>query len=124
MGIKIGGINISGIISTEIGPLLQTVKLVKLKAGTRSTASPSTGVNPSRRTYITKGLVTNYLDKEIDDKTIQREDRKMLMIGDRFPGGIVPNPGDEAEAEGIKFRIISVRRDPAAATYTCQVRGG
>lgn len=65
----------------------------------------------------------SYRTSQIDETIIQQGDRKVLILGNSIPSGVVPETGDMVEAEGRVFTVVAVERDPDAATYTCQVRG-
>lgn len=71
-----------------------------------------------------KGFVDHYRDGQIDGTLIQRGDRKIVLLGKSLPDDIDPEPGMLITIEGAQWRIIEggVMRDPAGATFTCQVR--
>ena len=45
----------------------------------------------------------------------------VLIIGNSLPAGVVPQIDDRIRMESRDFRVVHVRRDPAAALYTCEV---
>lgn len=123
MGNNLFGANISGQLFAALGPLLPAVKLLKTVQGTRDPSDPSAGTSPTTATYTGRGILDSYRTSQIDETIIQQGDRKVLILGDSLPSGILPDTGDKVEAEGRVFTVIAVERDPDAATYTCQVRG-
>lgn len=49
----------------------------------------------------------------------------IVLLGNSIADGAVPAPGDRITIEGTKYHIsddTEVDRDPASATYTCEVR--
>lgn len=116
------GVNIAGIIGQAMDSGLLPVTLTKVTPGVRSTTDPTAGTNEVRKTYQGCGFIDDYKDYQINETTIRRGDRKILVTGNSLRG-IVPITGDEIKIEGVSYTIIKVLRDPAAATYTCQVRG-
>lgn len=116
------GVNIAGIIGQSMDSGLLPVTLTKVAPGVRSTTDPTAGTNEVRKSYPGRGFIDDYKDYQINETTIRRGDRRILVTGNSLRG-IVPVTGDEIKIEGINYTIIKVLRDPAAATYTCQVRG-
>jgi len=53
---------------------------------------------------------------------ISQGDRKIIVLADSVEDGVVPSTGHTITAEGRDWQIVSVARDPAAATYECQGR--
>jgi hypothetical protein len=120
---KLFGVDIAGVLNKALGPGLLVVKLVKVTPGTRDPADLAAGTEPTSKTYTAKGLVADFALSQFDGVTIQRGDRKVLYLGASLPSGVVPSIGDHAIAEGVESEIVAVQRDPASATYVCQVRG-
>lgn len=123
MGNNLFGEDIAGQLFTNLGPLLPAVKLLKTVQGTRDPTDPSAGTEPTAQTYSGRGILDSYRTSQIDETIIQQGDRKVLILGNSIPSGVVPETGDMVEAEGRVFTVVAVERDPDAATYTCQVRG-
>lgn len=122
MGQNLFGANISGQLAAAMGALLNPVTLIKVKPGTRNPANPSAGTNPTRRSFPCRGMVDSYRTSQMDGTIIKVGDRKVLVLGDTLPAGIVPEPNDEVRAESATYKVVAVERDPDAATYTIQVR--
>ena len=75
---------------------------------------------PVDTTYPCKGNVADYNEYQINGKNIQVGARKILIIANTL--SVVPLPDDRITAQGETYQIIQVVRDPATATYLCQVR--
>ena len=69
----------------------------------------------------TRGLVEDYSDFARASGDIPVTDRKILLLGQALKNN-PPIPGDSVDIEGRRYRVISVKRDPAGATYTIQGR--
>lgn len=118
------GIDIAGIVNAELGPGLLPATLQVVTPGSRDPLNVTSGTNPTVVEYSCRGVLEDYDDRQIDGELILRGDRKVLLLGKSIGGGAVePKPGDQVTIEGRTFSVIGVTRDPAAATYTLQVRG-
>lgn len=123
MGNNLFNANISGKIAAAMGSLLLPVTLTKVVPGARTSSDPSSGTNPSRRSFPCRGMVDSYKLSQFDGTIVKRGDRKVLILGDTLPSNIVPEPNDEIRAEGALYHVVGTpERDPDAATYLCQVR--
>lgn len=117
------GIDLAGIIFDELGPLLLDATLIKVTPGTRTGGSLTGGTNPNEASHSTKGFIDNYSDEQINGTVVMLGDRKITLLGDGLPSGVVPTPGDKITIESQTFVIADpVNRDPAAATYECNAR--
>ena len=119
---RLFGVDIAGIVDGAMSSGLPIVTLVKVTTGTRDDNDPTAGNKPVKNNYKGRGFIDDYKDGQINDTSILSGDRKVTIIGNTLKGQ-VPTPGDYVIAEGITYSIIAVKRDPAAATYSCQVRG-
>jgi hypothetical protein len=117
------GIDIAGIINKEMGPLLLPVVLIKSVKGTRTTGNLSGGVQPISTSYNARGFISDYTDREVDGTLVVTGDRKVCILGASISSSKIPQGNDKVTVEGYTYKIVRVKRDPAAATYTCQVRG-
>lgn len=115
------GVDIAGIIGQVIGPLVLPATLRKMILGTRS-GDLTDGTQPTHVDYAARGFIEDYKDKDIDGTLIRTTDRKITLLGATIASSAVPEPQDTVTIEGKTFYIIKVLRDPAAATYNCQVR--
>lgn len=117
---NIFGANIASIVNRELGPLVFDQVLVT----TARTEDPadSTKIISVETEHACKGFIDDFADEWVNGTTVKVTDRKIVILGDSLPAGIVPEPGDKITAEGKRFTIVKdgVRRDPAGATYECQ----
>lgn len=124
-GNKLFGVDIAGLINQEVGPGVLDLTLIKVTPGTRTGGQLTGGTNPTTASTAGKGFIDDYQDRQIDETVIRRGDRRVLIVGNSLSGGsVIPAAGDQVTIEGATYEIVNVARDPAAATYTCQVRGG
>lgn len=80
--------------------------------------------------HACEGLVVDYNARMFDGKTIMAGDRQVIIFATTLVAlptspvtpAPIPEPGDTVTAQGGKYTVITVQRDPASATYTCQVR--
>jgi len=73
--------------------------------------------------YPCKAIVTRYKYSEIDGERIKTEDRKVIILADKFE--ITPEKGDyiKGDSETKRYQIVSeVTKDPAGATFVCHCR--
>jgi hypothetical protein len=116
------GVDIAGIIASEIGPGVLPATLIKVTPGIRGTDSTA-GINPSEQIFTGRGVIEEYMDDQIDGTLIKKGDRKVILITNTFAGLPIPEPTDKIIIESMNLIIVNpVKRDPAAATYTCQCR--
>ena len=117
------GIDIQGIVASEIGPGVLDATLVVVTPGTRTPGNLSGGVNPTETNRTGKGFIDNYDDNAIDGTMVQMGDRKIVLITGTFgTPEIAPKRGDKITIEGTTYNVVRTKRDPAAATFTCQAR--
>lgn len=117
------GVDIASEINQAMGQGLLPVTLTKATTGTRTTGSLTSGTVPSTDDYTGRGFLSDYKDRQINGTSVLTGDRKVSILGASLPTGIVPAAADKVTIEGSTFNIVNVKRDPAAAMYTCQVRG-
>lgn len=103
-----------------LGNLVFDFTFIKVTPGTRTTLTA--GTNPTTVNYAVKGFIDTYDIRRIDGTIIKHGDKKAVLLGASFPVGIVPTPNDKLTAESETKIIINVIRDPAGATYECQIR--
>jgi hypothetical protein len=120
---KLFGVDVANEVNKAMGPGLLDATLTVVTPGTRTAGSLSGGVNPTTTTHTAKGFIEDYKDFQIDETIIQRGDRMVLLLGDSIFPAAIPTPGDRVNIESEDFNVVNVTRDPAAATYTMQVRG-
>lgn len=125
MGNKLFGVNISGIIKQVVGPGVLDAVLTKTTPGTRTVGALTAGTNPTTTDYPCRGFIDSQAVKFRSGTTVQNGRKVVVLIGDTIDGGAVaPEPGDRIMIEGTTYVIPeggTIDRDPAGATYTCEV---
>lgn len=119
---KLFGKDIAGKVAGALGKHLLPATLTSKTPGTRTAGSLSAGTNSDSTQASARGIIDDYDSAQIDGTLIQKDDRKVLLLGGTISGGVVPKPGDQVAIEGSTYNVVRVARDPAAATYTLQVR--
>lgn len=117
------GIDIAGILATNLASGLLPATLTKVIAQIRTPGALTAGVNPESADYPCRGLIEDYNETLMSLTQINVGDKRIMLLGGTLPSTIVPSTGDYITIESNSYTIISVQRDPAAATYTCQARG-
>lgn len=115
------GKDIAGIIGNKLGKHLLDGTLTHTTPGIRTPGSLTAGTNPTTATSTFKGIISDYKEREIDGTLVQQGDRKVLILAATLTPAVVPEVGDRVSLEGDTFEVKRVSRDPAAATFTCQV---
>lgn len=89
---------------------------------TSSTYNPATGSNTVTNTdYTVPMVLTSYSSFEVDKNVVLVSDRKCIVR--QAAMSVSPNIAtDKVIAESKTYNIIRVTQDPAAATYTLQLR--
>ena len=121
MGNKLFGIDIAGIVNDTISPGLLDLTLTVTTPGTRTPGDLSGGTNPTTVVSTGKGI-KEPLTSIRPESIVQDAMAVILIIGDSLSPAAVPEEQDLVSIEGPDYTIIRVARDPAAATYTCQVK--
>lgn len=117
------GIDIAQQLANAMGPGLLPGTLVKITHGNRVDGSLTAGRAATTASYTYKGILDDYTDRQREDSLIQLGDRKALILTKTLSDiSIEPVPGDQITMSGDTYRIIKVTRDPADATFECQVR--
>lgn len=123
MGNNLFGANISGVLAKALGPGILPATLVKVTEGT---VNPSNITGPkvggTTTSHSCRGFVEDYNDFLIDGTRIKQGDKKVMLLGDTIADGKIPVQSDRVIIEGVDHLVISVSRDPDAATYTLQAR--
>lgn len=119
---KLFGKDIAKTMAGALGKHLLPATLTSKTPGTRTAGALTAGTNPDESTASAKGIIDDYSEGLIDGTLIRQGDRRVLLLGGTISGGVVPKPGDQVTIEGDTYNVIRVARDPAAATYTLQVR--
>lgn len=120
------GLNIAGIVKDAVqsaGGLVNGT-LTEISVGTRSgDLTAGRTQTPTIHTF-TDGIIGGYKDSEIDGTTIKKGDRRILIIANTLSSPVEPKANWKVSIEGSpNYRVVDAERDPAAATWTLQVRG-
>lgn len=128
MGNRLFGVDISGLIKANIGPGVLDAILVKVGESI-PTSAPLTGPgSPTTTSYPCKGFIDMQRDRFTGGTLLRSGSRMVVLIGDTIDNGnpaTAPAPGDRIIIESTTFVIPDdgvIGRDPAAATYECEVR--
>ncbi len=116
------GVDIAGLIAENTAGQLVAGTMTSIAVGTRP-GDVTAGRTQVPTVHDVQGFFDDYKDYEIDGTTIKAGDRRIVLIGNLIKPAIVPVSNWDITLEGDTYRIVTVNRDPAAATYTCHVRG-
>lgn len=116
------GVDIAAAVGDALGDQLPEVRLTRRTESTRTDGQLTGGKTVKEKNHNTVGIVEEYSEGQIDGEIVKMGDRKLLIIAANLPTGVVPQPGDRARTENVIYDVVAVKRDPAAATYTLQVR--
>ncbi len=122
MGNVLFGVNISGIIASEVGAGTLDAVLIVVTPGVRDPGNPTGGVNPTEESFSCKATIEDYDTVAFSDTNVQKGDRMAIIFGDTIEGDAVPSINDKFTIEGKTYLIKDFDRDAAAATYECQIR--
>lgn len=114
---------IDGALTQALGDGVLPASLIK-PGGRVSNGRGGWTDNGSPQEHACRGLLTNYSDfvRNASAGAITIRDRKALIMGASLPAGVVPSEGDKLQIGGASWTILSVARDPAAATYKLHLR--
>jgi len=123
VGIKLAGIDVSGIINEEIGNKVLTDAaahdaILHIVAGGARTGNLTGGTNPSETDKTCKGFIDSKDHERIGGTLVEDGDVVVVLIGDSIQDAAVPEVKDKVTIEGDKYNVKALDRDPAAATYT------
>lgn len=125
MGNDLFGIDVAKIVGDSFKGQLLSATLKQYTVGTPTPGQLTGGTNPTETVYTgIDGFVDEYNESQIDGSSVKQGDRKVVLIGESLPAGVIPSEGDRIDIESFTdLLVVAVKRDPAAATYSCQVRG-
>jgi len=115
------GVDIASLVGQYIGPGLVDCTLHTIAWGARDVGDPGLGLARTETNVTCKGVLVDYDDRDMENTLVEDGDRMVLLVTTTL-SGYVPVTGFQITIEGNRYNVIRVRRDPAAATYTCQVR--
>ena len=116
------GLDIKGIVADALSGQLVSGTLTEVQVGVRA-ADSTEGRAQVAVDHAFEGIIDDYTDREIFGTSIEAGDRRVLIITGLLATAVVPEPNWRVTIEGSTYRVIAVKRDPAEATYTLQVRG-
>jgi len=123
--ITLFGVDIAAEINSAMAQDLIPATLHKVSAGTRTSGQLTSGTNPTETDYTARGFVEENFAQDGQgndgDSLVRKIKRYVTLIGDSIEGAQVPAENDKVTIEGVKYRILTVKRDPAAATYSLRV---
>ena len=114
------GIDLAGIINDALGPLVLEGTLSTVEHR-RDSECLSGGWSKKIVRHGCRGFIDTKISMREGDALPAMGSGKVLILGASLPEGVVPDVSDLVEFEGITFTIKSIKRDPAAATYECDV---
>jgi hypothetical protein len=122
MGNNLFGVDIAGIVNTVIAPQVLSATLIKVTAEA-DPVNPTGAPTETTTSYACRGFLDSYDQSRIDGTLVEVGDRMALIFGNSIASGVVPESGDQLTIENTTWEVISVMRDPDAATYELQLRG-
>ena len=123
MGHDLFGVDIAGIVHDNISDGILSATLTQ-----RIEREPdeSNLTAPPASTYADhpcNGFTDGFTLEEVGQNDVLKDDRKITIIGDSLPAGIIPQKGDKIFIEDLSFDVLGIiDRDPAAATYLVHAR--
>ena len=118
------GVDIAAEVLSGLGPGTPAVTLVSRTLGAEDPLDLTAARPIIETNHVCKGFLDNYDSRRMGESVIQQGTRVIVILGDSLPSGVVPENEDRIIAEGSTFHLTGpVIRDPAAATYVCEVRG-
>lgn len=93
------------------------------RAGTGGYYDPEIGdyVDGTDTTYTGRGIATQYNDLEIQASQVDINDIKLICLQAEVT--LKPKVDDIIVQDGKERNVLSVKEDPASATFTIQLRG-
>jgi hypothetical protein len=116
------GIDIAGIVAKEIGPGLVATTIHRITWSDRDPSDPGAGLTLVEDDITCKGVLSFFDIKDVDGTLVEEDDRLVIVIVGTMSEVVEPLPAWAVTIEDVRYNIVRVRRDPAAATYSLQVR--
>lgn len=115
------GVDIKSVIAATFKGQLAVGTLTKVALDVRD---PDNLTQPYRTetSYTFDGTIEDYTESQMAGTSIQVGDRKVIVLAGTLSSPVVPAPNDKITMESSVYKIVAIKRDPAGATYTCQVR--
>lgn len=123
MGNPLFGVDISGLINSNIGPGVNDAILISVTPGSRTGGQLTGGTNPTSVSTPCKGFLDVLNRNRLVGTLVADGDVVIALIGDSISGGsIAPEPGDQITILSKTYEVITVDTDPAKAVYNCVSR--
>lgn len=120
---KLFGVDIAKEISSAFKGQLVIGTLVKVTPGVRAAGDLGGGTVPTEKSHAFEGFMENKTDKRISGTLVTIGGKFVTVLGGSLPAGVEPEAGDRITIEGKTGEIVAVvERDPAAATYKCDMQ--
>ena len=119
---KLFGVDFPKVMNQALGKHLLPATLISKTPGSRTGSALTAGTNPDETQASARGIVEDYSAGQVNGTLIQKDDRKVLLLGGSISGGVVPKPGDQVTIQGLTYNVVDVDSDPANATYVLQAR--
>ena len=117
------GVDIAKEVHDALGPGIPAATLLSRTVGVVDPTDMTAGAPITETSNACKAFLDTYDQKRFGGSEIAQGTRVVVILGDSLPTGIVPKTEDRIIAEGDTFVLAgTVVRDPAAATYVCEVR--
>lgn len=118
------GVNLPRILDQEfskVGVLQGT--LTRRENSRRDPNNPTKMVEIEPFTATFRGFTEEFSEVRRAGTLVRRGGTRVLAFGDSFvPAGTVPRAGDQLAIDGQTYEVIGIpNRDPARATFICQV---
>lgn len=118
------GVNVAKEVLSALGPSLLPTILRSRTVGTPDPGDLTAGATISEKSHNCRGFLDTYDSRRFGETTIAQGTRVVVILGASLPTGVVPKPEDRVTIEGSTYVLTGpVVRDPASATYTCEIRG-
>lgn len=113
--------SIPGIVAQALGPIFKPATLTVASA---KTPDGRGGFTRSTTAHACQAILTDYSDalRALSNGSIALRDRKAIIIAKSLPAGVAPAIGDTLTIEGEDWAAVTVKRDPASATFEIQAR--
>lgn len=115
------GVDIAGIIGSQLGPQVLPATLHVRGPSSRNPLDLSAGNTSADVDHACRGFTEIRSSARMAEGVVREGGRVVTILGGTLPAGVEPKSDHGVTIEGIRYRIVEVVRDPAAATYVCQV---
>jgi hypothetical protein len=113
--------NVASLVYSAANGIGGTTWDITLKKAGSATVDAYGGTTPGATTDATgRGFIEDYTATARQMGGIPITDRKITIFAASMSAS--PEVGDTVTAESADYQIITVQRDPAAATWVCQAR--